>query len=184
MQLHIQIGALMEKHGYTNQSMADASGVPVGTVSGIRSGKIQSPSFDAIVAMMQAMGESVDALVGIASSAPPVDPDKLTEDGYTEAEIRAVLRWADSEISRTYHAVVAEKDARIAERDSRLAEKDDRLAHRTALLAEDQRRADADLQRERHRAHVASIISYAALILFVILFLVDFLLPNLGWFVR
>lgn len=177
MQLYIQIGALMEKHGYTNQSMADASGVPVGTVSGIRSGKIQSPSFDAIVAMMRAMGESVDALVGITSSAPPVDPDKLTEDGYTESEIRAVLRLADSEISRTYHAVVAEKDAR-------LAEKDDRLAHRTALLAEDQRRADADLQRERHRAHVASIISYAALILFVILFLLDFLLPNCGWFVR
>ena len=177
MQLHIQIGALMEKHGYTNQSMADTSGVPVGTVSGIRSGKIQSPSFEAIVTMMRAMGESVDALVGIASSAPPVDPDKLTEDGYTESEIRAALRWADSEISRTYRAVVAEKDAR-------LAEKDDRLAHRTALLAEDQRRADADLQRERHRAHVASIISYAALILFVILFLLDFLLPNCGWFVR
>ena len=177
MQLHIQIGALMEKHGYTNQSMADVSGVPVGTVSGIRSGKIQSPSFDSIVAMMRAMGESVDALVGITSSAPPVDPDKLTEYGYTESEIRAALRWADSEISRTYHAVVAEKDAR-------LAEKDDRLAHRTALLAEDQRRADADLQRERHRAHVASIISYAALILFVILFLLDFLLPNCGWFVR
>ena len=177
MQLYIQIGALMEKHGYTNQSMADVSGVPVGTVSGIRSGKIQSPSFESIVAMMRAMGESVDALVGITSSAPPVDPDKLTEDGYTQSEIRAALRWADSEISRTYHAVVAEKDAR-------LAEKDDRLAHRTALLAEDQRRADADLQRERHRAHVASIISYAALILFVILFLLDFLLPNRGWFIR
>ena len=114
MQLHIQIGALMEKHGYTNQSMADVSGVPVGTVSGIRSGKIQSPSFEAIVAMMRAMGESVDALVGIASSTPPVDPDKLAEDGYTESEIRAALRWADSEISRTYHAVVAEKDARLA----------------------------------------------------------------------
>ena len=69
MQLHIQIGALMEKHGYTNQSMADASGVPVGTVSGIRSGKIQSPSFEAIVAMMRSMGDSVDALVGITSSA-------------------------------------------------------------------------------------------------------------------
>lgn len=177
MQLHIQIGALMEKHGYTNQSMADASGVPVGTVSGIRSGKIQSPSFESIVTMMRAMGESVDALVGITSSAPPVDPDKFTEDGYTESEIRAALRWADSEISRTYHAVVAEKDAR-------LAEKDDRLAHRTALLAENQRRADADLQCERHRAHVASIISYAALILFVILFLLDFLLPSCGWFVR
>lgn len=184
MQLHIQIGVLMEKHGYTNQSMADASGVPVGTVSGIRSGKIQSPSFDAIVAMMRAMGESVDALVGIAPSTPPVDPEKLTEDGYTESEIRAILRWAGSEISRTYQAIVAEKDARIAERDARLSEKDDRLSHRTALLAEDQRRADAEIQRERHRAHVASIISYAALTLFVILFFMDFLMPSRGWIVR
>ena len=58
------------------------------------------------------------------------------------------------------------------------------LRHRTALLAEDQRRADADLQRERHRAHVASIISYAALTLFVILFLLDFILPNLCWIFR
>lgn len=73
MELHIRMGRLMEQHGFTNQSMADASGVPVGTVSGIRSGKIRSPGYDAICAMLSAMGESASALTE-AEVAPEVEP--------------------------------------------------------------------------------------------------------------
>lgn len=62
MELYLRIGSLMEKHGFTNQSLADASGVPVGTVSGIRSGKIRSPGYETVCAMLSAMGESTGAL--------------------------------------------------------------------------------------------------------------------------
>lgn len=62
MELYLKIGSLMEKHGFTNQSLADASGVPVGTVSGIRSGKIRSPGYETVCAMLSAMGEQTSAL--------------------------------------------------------------------------------------------------------------------------
>lgn len=73
MELHIRMGQLMEQHGFTNQSMADASGVPVGTVSGIRSGKIRSPGYDAICAMLSAMGEPTSALTD-AEDVPEAEP--------------------------------------------------------------------------------------------------------------
>lgn len=176
--IYIQIGALMEKHGYTNQSMSNASGVPIGTVSGIRSGQITNPGFEPICAMMRVMGESVDAMMDIVPvSTAPVDEKKLTEDGYTETEIRAIMRWARSEISRTYKAIVAGLEAR-------LSEKDERLTHRDALIVEEHKRAAEEIMHERKRAHVASVISYAALGLFVLLFFIDFLFPTMGWIRR
>lgn len=176
--IYIQIGALMEKHGYTNQSMSNASGVPIGTVSGIRSGQITNPGFEPICAMMRVMGESVDAMMDIVPvSTAPVDEKKLTEDGYTETEIRAIMRWARSEISRTYKAIVAGLEAR-------LSEKDERLTHRDALIVEEHKRAAEEIMHERKRAHVASVISYAALGLFALLFFIDFLFPSIGWIRR
>lgn len=176
--IYIRIGALMEKHGYTNQSMSNASGVPIGTVSGIRSGQITNPGFEPICAMMRVMGESVDAMMDIVPvSTAPVDEKKLTEDGYTETEIRAIMRWARSEISRTYKAIVAGLEAR-------LSEKDERLTHRDALIVEEHKRAAEEIMHERKRAHVASVISYAALGLFVLLFFIDFLFPSIGWIRR
>lgn len=72
MELYIRIGLLMEQHGFTNQSMADATGIPVGTISSIRSGKIQNPSFESVCAILEAMGESVESLhMDGAAPAPP-----------------------------------------------------------------------------------------------------------------
>lgn len=188
MSYYLQIGALMEKHGFTNQSLSDASGVPKGTISGIRSGQLPNPSFDAVCAMMKAMGESVDALVGISPPPVPVDEDKLTQDGYTESEIRAILRWAGSEIARNYQAIVASLEAR-------LSEKDERLSHNTGLMAEEHQRAKDDIAAERRRAQedifyerkrsrICMIIAFASLGLLAGLFIVDFLLPTVGWIQR
>ena len=87
IQLHIRIGQLMEKHGFTNQSLADASGVPIGTISGIRSGKIRSPSYSAICAMLSAMGEPVDALSDSTDSITDSAEDMpLPDNGFTEQQ--------------------------------------------------------------------------------------------------
>lgn len=174
---YLQIGSLMEKHGFTNQSLADASGVPKGTISGIRSGQIQNPGFDAVCAMMKAMGESVDALIGLTPPPMPVDEEKLTADGYTESEKKVILRWAGSEIARRYQAVVASLEARLSEKDVRLAKYSD-------MIAAEQRRAQEMIHYERRRARTSTAISYIALGLWGCLFIVDWLMPDHGWILR
>lgn len=188
MEVYLQIGALMEKHGLTNQTMTNLTGIPLGTVSGIRSGKIQNPSFDNVCAMMKAMDESIDALVGITPPPVEVNEEKLTVDGYTESEIKAILRWAGSEIARNYQAIVASLEARIAE-------KDERLSHRTGLMEKEHQRAKEDItaerqramseiQHERKRSLICLVVAFAALGTLAGLFIIDFMLPTVGWIQR
>jgi len=66
MEIRSKLNALKEKHGLTNQQISDASGVPLGTVSGIFSGQTSRPAFQDIAAILTAMGESIDAFCGIS----------------------------------------------------------------------------------------------------------------------
>lgn len=104
MELHIRMGRLMEQHGFTNQSMADASGVPVGTVSGIRSGKIRSPGYDAICAMLSAMGESASALteaeVVPEAEPPPNEHQTIMRQAVQIASLSATLDAHDESAER------------------------------------------------------------------------------------
>ena len=194
---------LKEKTGYKQQQLADKTGISIGTMSRYFAGiDDESASYEIVRKLVVCMGGSLDELAGIAPPEVAVGEEKLTADGYTEAEIKAILRWAGSEISRTYKAIVARLEAR-------LNEKDERLMHRDALVAEEQRRTAEEHQRameeieqerkrameeaarerkrameemayERKRAKTASIISYVALGLFVLLFILAFLLSTLG----
>lgn len=169
---------LKNKIGRTQQEIADMSGVNANTLGKYFSGIADdSANFGIVSKLVIAMGGSLDEMMGIAPPEVAVDEEKLTADGYTETEIKAILRWAGSEISRTYKAVVAGLEAR-------LNEKDERLTHRDALIAEEHQRAVEEIEHERKRAKTASIISYAALGLFVLLFFLDFLLPSMGWIRR
>lgn len=175
--IYVQIGVLMEKHGLTNEMLAAKTGISVGTISGIRSGKNKTPSFDSICAIMKAMGESIDALVGIIPPVPELKEEELDADGYTESEKKAILRWAGNEIARSYQAVISVLEARISEKESRITDTD-------AKMAEVQATALEELHIERKRARQATWISYATLGLFVVLFFVDFLIPTRGWIIR
>ena len=169
---------LKNKIGRTQQEIADMADVNANTLGKYFSGIADdSANFGIVSKLVIAMGGSLDEMMGIAPPEVAVDEEKLTADGYTETEIKAILRWAGSEISRTYKAVVAGLEAR-------LNEKDERLTHRDALIAEEHQRAVEEIEHERKRAKTASIISYAALGLFVLLFLLDFLLPSMGWIRR
>lgn len=66
MDLKNRLNQLKEKHGLTNQRIADGSGVPSGTVSGIFSGQTARPAFEDVVAILTFMGESIDEFCGIA----------------------------------------------------------------------------------------------------------------------
>lgn len=85
MEMYLRIGALMEQHNMTNQAMADKTGIPIGTISGIRSGKIQNPGFDNVCALLAAMGESIDVFYGAPDqtvqspcTSPPDCPTNIT----------------------------------------------------------------------------------------------------------
>lgn len=69
-----RLAALKERSGMTNQQIAEGSKVPASTVSKIISNSTESPSFDAVCAMVKAMGGSVDEIIGIATeAASPVE---------------------------------------------------------------------------------------------------------------
>ena len=63
------------RHNMTYQQLADASGVPVGTVKSILTGATASPGFEPVCAMIHAMGESIDAFYsGIPQDHPKPPP--------------------------------------------------------------------------------------------------------------
>lgn len=172
------LGALKAQTGYTQQQLSEITGVPIGTLPRYFADMDDaSASFEIVRKLVVAMGGSLDELAGIQPKQLKISEERLTEDGYTEGEIRAILRWAGSEISRSYQAVVAGLEARLAEKDAR-------LVHRSDLLVADQRRAQEEIRHERQRAKTATLVSYIALGLFVVLFFVDFLVPSRGWIVR
>lgn len=58
-----------DDRGWTNQRLAEESGVPESSVQKIITGKTLNPSFDSIIAMCRALDLSVDKLCGIDSNA-------------------------------------------------------------------------------------------------------------------
>ena len=151
MELHIRMGQLMEQHGFTNQSMAEASGVPVGTVSGIRSGKIRSPGYDAICAMLSAMGESASALTE-AEVVPEAEPPPN--------ENQTIMRQAVqiASLSATLSATLDAHD-----------ESAERYAGRCAKL-------EAELKQERRknaRLQNALVITLVVIVVLMVVFIWD-----------
>lgn len=72
----------------------------------------------------------------------------------------------------------------VAGLEARLGEKDERISARWRLAEKERERAEAEIAYERRRARAAIIISYVALGLFALFFLLDFLLPSMGWIRR
>lgn len=164
--------------GYTHSQLADMTGIPYGTIPKYFSGMDDdSANFEIVRKLVMAMDGSLDELAGIVPKPVAISEEKLTEDGFTESEIKVILRWASSQVAHSYQALVAGLEAR-------LSEKDERLTHCSVLLDDEHRRAQEEIMRERKHAHVASVISYVALGLFVLLFFMDFLIPTIGWIQR
>lgn len=172
------LNALKTRSGYTLQQLSEKTNIPQGTLPKyFGSMNDDSANFEIVRKLVVAMDGSLDELAGIDPKQLEISEEKLTEDGYTESEIRAILRWAGSEISRNYQAIIAGLE-------SRLAEKDARISHRSGMVVEEQRRAQEEISHECNRARTATVMSYIALGLFVVLFFVDFLIPTRGWIVH
>ena len=79
MELRTKLNALKEKHGLTNQQISDASGVPLGTVSGIFSGQTARPAFQDVTAILIALGESVDDFCGVERAHAPAETENAPQ---------------------------------------------------------------------------------------------------------
>lgn len=58
------------------------------------------------------------------------------------------------------------------------------LSENRRWMDEDHARVRSAILYERRRARIACVVSYAALGLFAILFILDFLIPSIGWIQR
>lgn len=123
------------------------------------------------------MNGSLDELGGIEPKQVHINEKVLTREGFSDSEIKVILRWAGSEISRNNQAIVAGLEARLSEKDTRITD-------RASLMEQEHRRAQEEIMHERKRAQIATIISYVVLGLFVLLFLCDFMLLTVGWIQR
>lgn len=169
---------LKSRSGYTQQQLSEITGIPIGTVPRYFADMDDdSANFEIVRKLVVAMNGSLDELAGIEPKQLEISEEKLTEDGYTESEIKAILRWAGSEIARNYQAIVASLEARIAE-------KDERISHRSGLVEVEQLRAQEEIGYERRRSRISLIVSYVSLGILAGLFIVDFLLPTVGWIRR
>ena len=58
------------------------------------------------------------------------------------------------------------------------------LSDKRRWMSEDHEHMQSVILYERRRARIACVVSYAALGLFAILFILDFLIPSIGWIQR
>lgn len=72
----------------------------------------------------------------------------------------------------------------VAGLEARLDEKDERISARWKLAEKEREHAESEIAYERRRSKVATILSYAVLGLFVMMVLLDYLLPTVGWIRR
>lgn len=146
---------LKEKDGRTQSEIAEAADVNANTIGKYFSGiDDDSANFEIVRKLVASMGGSLDELAGL-------------ETGAEHAE----------KLEGVYRVALGNVNARLTEKDARIASCE-------ARLMEERRRAMEEIQHERKRAHLASVISYVTLGLFVILFFMDFLMPTVGWIQR
>ena len=147
---------MKEAMGYTQQQIADESGVPIGTVGKYLAGIAdEAAGYAAVRRLVVCLGGSLDELAGIRA------------DGHR----------ADGDADQIYKALIAGLEAR-------LDEKDKRIEHRGRIASEDRQRAEEAIAYERRRARIAMTISYIVMglfVLIVLMFVVDWMVPTVGW---
>ena len=70
-----KLAEIMEAKGWTNQKLADESGVPLSSITRIRNGQTDNPSIQHVIDMANALGVSVEELTGIKQVEQKYSPD-------------------------------------------------------------------------------------------------------------
>ena len=167
--LHTYLNRLKEERNMTNQEIADASGVAPGTVGRIFSGHAKNPGYEAVVAIVRALGGDMNTACEILSADPahaPAVPITPPADSPTSAV---------PELARTFDELARRKDE----------------SHQAAIEhVEKSHQADMDrlervYEHDRRRQHSVIVILSVLLGLFVvgnlIMIGVDIMTPTKGW---
>ena len=70
-----KLAEIMEAKGWTNQKLADESGVPLSSITRIRNGQTDNPSIQHVIDLATALGVSVEELTGIKQVEQKYSPD-------------------------------------------------------------------------------------------------------------
>lgn len=153
-----ELRKLKQASGMTNQQIADASGIPLGTVNRVMSGQTRNPTTDTATAIR-------DALEGATAEVPqPDEPEQPTVDTCHACPRDMPTRQDYAQMSASYQQLLQ----RIEER------------FRAALDSRDKQFAAERAVYTRWLRVLA--IACAALVLFVMLLLViDITNPHVGW---
>lgn len=101
--------SIRAKHKVTNQQIADLSGVPIGTVSGMMSGQVASPNFQAVCAILTALNEDITAFY--TGQEPPEAPQSGNIDQINHMQEFAIKIVTEA-ITRAYVSDVAQRSER------------------------------------------------------------------------
>lgn len=105
------INSKKSEHNLTNQQLSNLSGIPKGTIDRLLSKDDDSCNLSTAVALIKAIGGSLDEAMGIESSAPslpPVEIDNTTENLIIVRDISKSWWTAVSAINRDKNAAYAE----------------------------------------------------------------------------
>lgn len=170
-----ELNRIKEKHGLTHKGWAEASGVPVGTISRYLSYNVGVPNFAHICAMLGCVNESVDDFYRAVNGAE----EKADSRGaYAQASADAVIDpEADKGVVRSMKERIAEQAEALLDRmienhelDAQLREANVKLFNQELAIADKDVRItslEADVRAERRRNRLFAI-TLVALIVIVI----------------
>ena len=145
---------LKESGDYTQQQLADLTDIPYGTIPKYFSG------MDDDSANFEIVRKLVMAMGGSLDQLAGIRIDPAPPDP-----------------SGDRSAVIAGLEAHLQEKEAHMSDK-------RRWMNEDHEHMQSVILYERRRARIACTVSYAALGLFAILFILDFLIPSIGWIQR
>lgn len=173
--------ARMNSSQITIQALSDLSGVPVGTINNIFSGRVSKPPFDNIYALAKALDTSINEIMG-DNLTQIVANDKII-DGY-ENRLRERMEMYESRLTEQHQL----HETRVAELSEaynvRLCEQHDMY---DARLSEQKKHYDLHIDslqsiiaslKRRSVFHIAAITALIAFALFLIF--IDARIPDWG----
>lgn len=154
--------SMKERSKMTVKQISEASGIPDATVSRILSGGTEQPSFQAVAAIVIAMGFSLDELIGHAPAAAPAQESFKRCEG-DSCSMLAVLKKQKEDDAARYQDMVSRYETRL-----------EKMEHQTSSIV-------AKKDRWLVRLFCLSLVLAAC---FIILLILDICVSDVGFIFR
>ena len=169
-----ELNRLKDKHGLTQKTWADRSGVPIGTISRYLGYNVGVPNFAHICAMLSCIGESVDIFYSavngavqnadVQPAAVPAAPASIDPAQDTQLLRSMRERVAEQgEAMLSYLTEIHEQDAQLREMRVEMRAMDKAAIDREARLAE--LSADLKAQHRHNRRLLVALLAFAAAVI-------------------